>query len=317
MNKQNLIKTLKINVLSKNTASTGRKLKKFLLNNVGVSNSLIEHTLFCPDNTPNFIRFTFLINGKEEFPKCKNCSENTVWNSNLKLLDFCSIKCASSSKEVREKVKKSTQKKYGVTHIMKSPKYIKNYKEKCLIKYGVDNVSKCNLIKEKKEKKALEKWGVKNISNSQEIKNKKKETSLKNYGVEYPAQNSLIFQKQQNKGYGVKYYKDTKIKFQGSYELYFLEKMEEHNMINDVSNGITISYIHNKKTKSYHIDFQYKKIFIEIKSTWTYNKNGKDKEMELINKAKWNTVRKSGLKLKVLFSKKEIDNFIKILSKLK
>ena len=49
---------------------------------------------------------------------------------------------------------------------------------------------------------------------------------------------------------------------------------------------------------------------VEIKSTWTYNKNGNDKELELENETKWNAVKDSGDKLVVLFSKKETKHFI-------
>jgi glycerophosphoryl diester phosphodiesterase len=49
---------------------------------------------------------------------------------------------------------------------------------------------------------------------------------------------------------------------------------------------------------------------IEIKSSWTYNKNGKDKILEEKNKIKWKTAKSLGLNFRVLFSKNDIDNLI-------
>ena len=49
---------------------------------------------------------------------------------------------------------------------------------------------------------------------------------------------------------------------------------------------------------------------IEIKSKWTYNKIGKDLNLQLENDTKWKTVKDSGDKIIVLKSKNEIKNFI-------
>ena len=52
---------------------------------------------------------------------------------------------------------------------------------------------------------------------------------------------------------------------------------------------------------------------IEIKSGWTYNKNGKDKKLEEINKTKWKSVIDANDKIRVLMSKREIDVFVSCL----
>ena len=49
---------------------------------------------------------------------------------------------------------------------------------------------------------------------------------------------------------------------------------------------------------------------IEIKSGWTYNKNGNDIDLENFNKAKWKSVINRGDKIKILINKDAIDSFV-------
>ncbi len=319
MKKTKLINVLEENYVGANKNWQSKNLKKFIKNNKDIENELIRYTNFCPQNTSWYIRFDFLIKDIKSYPVCENCSINPVsFNVQTnKLRKYCGKRCASSSKEVREKVKKTFIKNFGVEHPMLLPETIIKNKKKFILKYGVDNPSKSNEIKEKKEKIFLEKWGHRNISSNPEIKAKKRKTCLKNYGTEYPSQNRLIFDKQQKTSSKVFYYKDTNIKYQGKYELYFLERMDEINLINEISNGQTIKYIYENKKRTYHIDFKYKNISIEIKSSWTYNKNGKDKILENKNKTKWEFAKNNKINLKILFSKKDIDNFINTLLKYK
>jgi hypothetical protein len=61
----------------------------------------------------------------------------------------------------------------------------------------------------------------------------------------------------------------------------------------------------------YFSDFIYANNTIEIKSSWTYNRNGKDKILELINESKWQSVRDLGDNMIILKSKDEIKNYVK------
>lgn len=105
-------------------------------------------------------------------------------------------------------------------------------------------------------------------------------------------------------------YKNTEIRYQGTYELHFLTKIDEKGLLSEVSNGKSYNYIYNEEEHVYHTDFFFRGENIEIKSGWTYNKNGKDKELENINKAKWKSVIDFGDKIKILFSKQEIELFV-------
>ena len=56
--------------------------------------------------------------------------------------------------------------------------------------------------------------------------------------------------------------------------------------------------------------FLYNNQTIEIKSSWTYNRNGKDELLELKNETRWQTVRDIGDDIVILISKKEIKNYV-------
>ena len=90
--------------------------------------------------------------------------------------------------------------------------------------------------------------------------------------------------------------------------------MNSNGLLNQISKGKSYEYILNKKKHVYHSDYLFNNLIVEIKSNWTYNKDGKDKELELENETKWQSVRDSGDDIIILFSKKDIDNYIKELT---
>lgn len=396
---EELKSVLKVNFLTKLNTINGRKLKKEFKNKTNLSIELINNTLFCPSDCPETIRAKFIFNNITEFPKCKNCGQNTKWSNQApKTLDYCSVKCASSHDLTRNKVKKTNLKKFGVEQIMQSDVFKKQYKNTCLEKYGVDNISKLDSVKEKKIKTNLKNWGVENVSKNKEIqqrkiksnleklgceypiqnltikektkktnnnkydvdytlqsnvvkekskttnkqrygveysmqnkeikqkaiktikekddiwkqnvKDKRKSTCVKKYGVEYPSQNESVFLKQQRSSAQIHLYKNTSFKYQGSYEFLFLKLMDEKGFLPEISVPKTVNYTLNNNMHVYFPDFQFRGQIIEIKSTWTYNKNGKDKLLEDENESKWSAVRDSGEKLIVLMSKEEIKKFV-------
>jgi hypothetical protein len=90
----------------------------------------------------------------------------------------------------------------------------------------------------------------------------------------------------------------------------FLELMEDKGLLNDISNGKCYNYIFNDKKRSYHSDYLYNNVTIEIKSSWTYNRNDRDKELELKNETRWQMVRDIGDEIIILKSKQEIKNYV-------
>lgn len=204
-------------------------------------------------------------------------------------------------------------KEYGVEHHLQLDEFKDKMKQTNLKKYGVENVSQLEEFKERRKETMIELYGVENISKNEEIKQKKKDTSMRNFGVEHHLKDGEMFQKHFKAQFKMFKYKETELHYQGSYEKLFLELMEDKGLLGEVLNGDTFEYVLENKTHSYHVDFKFKGKQIEIKSGWTYNKNGKDLELQNINDTKWQSVRDSGLEFCALIDKSEIKGFIKAL----
>jgi hypothetical protein len=108
-------------------------------------------------------------------------------------------------------------------------------------------------------------------------------------------------------------YKETELVYQGTFEYNFLETWEQLNGINwvieNINRGPAIWYIDpTDNTKRLYIsDFIIYNTVYEIKSSWTWNKHGKDKLLEEKNKAKLAAVKLAGYDVKLILDKEEID----------
>jgi len=202
----------------------------------------------------------------------------------------------------RKQGKKTMLEKYGVEYSGQSEKLINKTNQTKLKKYGDENYNN----KEQSKKTKLKLYGNENFNNREQAK----KTMIIRHGVEHPSQSIKIFKKMQKSSFKIVQYKNTNIYTQGSFELYFVELMDKHGFINELTNGKSYNYILNKEQHVYHSDFIFKEKIIEIKSSWTYNKNGKDKELELENETKWQAVRDKGDDIVILFSKEEIKNYV-------
>jgi hypothetical protein len=234
------------------------------------------------------------------------------------------------SEEIKNKIKETNLGRYGV----ENPFHVEKFKKTCLEKYGVENPFQSEEIKDKIKETNLDRYGVENPIQNKDIyskvkktmfekygeeynskldsvKEKKIETCLKNHGTKFPMQNRKIFEKGIKTRLKINKFKtESDLTYQGSYEKYFLELMQEKGLLDKVSNGKTYIYSLNEKEHYYHSDYLFSGITIEIKSSWTYNKNGKDKELELENETKWSSVRDYGDPIIILFSKKEIKKYV-------
>ena len=220
------------------------------------------------------------------FYSCRKCA-------NKRRSEDMKINNLSLNKEYQKKKKETFNNNYGVDNPSKSDvikqKKIKtcleNYgvesglmlrdkvKEGMTIKYGVEHPLMSDEIKSKVKKTILDRYDVENISELDCVKQKKKETCLRNYGVIYPAQNPEIFKKQLISSFKIINYNED-LYSQGSYELDFLNYCKERNILNLISNGVSLKYILGGKEHVYHSDFYIKdfNLIIEIKSHYTYEK---------------------------------------------
>jgi hypothetical protein len=124
---------------------------------------------------------------------------------------------------------------------------------------------------EKNKKTNYDKFGCEYSFQSSIVKLKIKSTLMDRYGVDHPTKNREIFEKAQSTAYKTFRYKDGEIKYQGSYELNFIEYCIDKKII--FGNGHTIDYVMNDKKRKYHSDFYLPdyNLICEVKSLYTYN----------------------------------------------
>jgi hypothetical protein len=107
-------------------------------------------------------------------------------------------------------------------------------------------------------------------------------------------------------------FKNTGIVYQGTYEFEFLEELEEEHGLEWISQNVTrgpnIWYIDpTDGTKKLYIgDFLIHNTVYEIKSSWTWNKHGKDLVLETRNKAKLTECVNQNYKVILVLNQKRI-----------
>ncbi len=207
-------------------------------------------------------------------------------------------------------VKEVVKERYGVDHPLHLQEFIDKKTQTNLEKYGYEHVSQVPEFIKKMRSTTFERFGVEHASQNEDVKQKSRETSMKNFGVTHHLKDSEMFKKHMKAQYKTKRYKDTELYYQASYELYFLEKIEEKGFIHEVSGGNAFVYEIDGKEHTYHTDFYFRGKNIEIKSGWTYNENGRNIILQNTNEAKWKYLRQTGELLEVLIDKIAIDNFI-------
>ena len=146
-----------------------KDIYEYLINRYDDSDSLKE-TLFR------------IYNGIEEHPKCPTCGKPLVFKGIF--FKFCSNICAQSSDEIKQKIKQTCLKKYGVDNYNKTKESKEKIKQTCLEKYGVEYFWQSDECKEKIKQTCLKKYGVDSPLKSEKIRNKGKQTCLEKYGVD-------------------------------------------------------------------------------------------------------------------------------------
>ena len=124
------------------------------------------------------------VNNESDYIYCKECNLNRVsfkmnWRDGYK--EFCSNKCSSNNKQLRDKTKKTLLEKYGVDHYSKTDDYVRKVKETSLDRYGVDNYSKTEDYVNRSKKTYMDKYGVDSYTKTKEYKEKFKKTCLERY----------------------------------------------------------------------------------------------------------------------------------------
>ena len=116
------------------------------------------------------------INNIKEKPKCKYCHNNYVKFLSLTrgYRDYCSIKCMSNSKEVKNKIVNTCLEKYGVRNGGGSKEALQKIKETNMNKRGVTCPLKDPIVQEKIKQTNIIRYGVDNPNKCQKNKRKNK-----------------------------------------------------------------------------------------------------------------------------------------------
>lgn len=221
-----------------------------------------------------------------------------------------------------------------------NPKILLKRKQTNLEKYGTEHCSQNKEILEKMYKTNIVKYGCKSIlgtkahtdntskyntENKEWITKKKKEAWTKNYGIDSYFKTKKFLKDREElwlKKYGTtnindvnfirtKFFLDTKIIYQSKLELLFLELARKHNILNKIKRPNFVNYFFDGKKRKYFPDYSIDNLYIEIKSSYTYNKNGKDKYIESKNNCKFEAVKKLGIEFKLLIDKEQIIEYFK------
>jgi len=224
----------------------------------------------------------------------------------------------NKSKEERTILHKKIAKKWKENYLKKSEKLKKEHVEKIKKTYTKDKrkiaIRKTKETWNNKTKKELEnihnkfkntfktKTGFNSPMQNPKSREKWKETVFKKFGVNHPMQNLEVQKRMMNT-----YLKNNKrvgkteitrfnnnLFSRGSYEKEFIDKYLS--TFPTLKNPEPIQYKINNKTRLYFPDFYIESLnlIIEIKSSWTFDRCGIDKELENKNKIKWQTVKNLG-----------------------
>jgi len=205
---------------------------------------------------------------------CDICgSENYIeyrhYLKNIQTYNYysCHGKCS------RKKFKNTNIERYNVENPAKLEETKNKMRVTNIEKYGCENVFQNFEIKEKIKSTNIEKYGCENPNQNKDIRNKNKKTCIIKYGVEHPMQNEKIFNKNEKICFSSNYHKETELYYRSSYEKHFLDFCVEKNI--KVKKGKRINYIFDNTQHYYFSDFfiEEKNLIIEIKCTWTYQKD--------------------------------------------
>jgi hypothetical protein len=224
------------------------------------------------------------VNEEKYYIKCycgNKVSFQTSWKKGYK--NYCSTKCSSNSKEVREKATKTIENKYGVSHYSKTKDYVDKVKKTSLDRYGVDNFSKTDEYVEKSKKTYKEKYGVDSYTKTYEYIEKSKKTALDKYGVDSYTKTD-DFKRRFSKTMNKKYNSNSLCTvFNHISSLSSIKEKELLDFVNEHYNG---DVIENYKDK-YEIDVYLPdmKIGFEFNGLYWHSNKFKDKNYHL-NKTK-------------------------------
>lgn len=143
----------------------------------------------------------------ETRPVCPICGGEVRFDANHRFhrnrdgwpfMKYCSMKCGANDKNVIQKRKDTSIKKYGVDNPMKSLDVQEKIKKTNIERYGVENAFASDIIKERIKHTNNIKYGVAHPLQNKNIKGKQHLTCKERYGVESYAKSPMYLKKAYN-----------------------------------------------------------------------------------------------------------------------
>ncbi|MGI0077474.1 MAG: DUF7487 domain-containing protein [Nitrosopumilaceae archaeon] len=168
---------------------------------------ILQITSFCSNDAKWTERLWCITNNFLSIPLCISCNKPVRFGFK-QYNEFCSQKCARTSKTRTNRIKQTWLKNHGIEHPMRSKEIKEKHKQTMLENQGVENPMHSKEIKEKHKQTMLRRHGVEHAMQLKEIKEKVKQTNIKRYGTEYASQSKEIKEKVKQtwlKKYGVEH----------------------------------------------------------------------------------------------------------------
>ena len=194
------------------------------------------------------------------------------------------MKNSSMTVESIEKRKTTCLERYDTEYVTQSEEFKEKSKETCLEKYNTEYATQNKEVKEKTKATCLERYNTEYVLQSEEVKEKIKNTILERYMVNHIMQVPEIQEKATKSRFSQKDFSmpSGEIRHVQGYEPYaltlLLQTYNEDDIVTGSTNVPEIWYMYENEKKRHFVDIYIKSIntCIEVKSTWTYEKE-KDK----------------------------------------
>jgi hypothetical protein len=251
-----MLKEFLINLLKKeHLSSITTIIKKRYKNQY---QKIIERTNYLPKNCRFTERIYQIINNLQERPKCYCGKSLNFIDYSCGYHEHCCVKCINNDLKIKDKIKKTMLKRYGVEYSLQSEKIQRKRKKTNLMKYG--NEDYINLKKQKETN--LIKYGATCVLAVRDIHEKTMESRYKkNYN---PYKNHYG----NYKGFS----------YESSWELAFIKFCLNHNIEIERNKKGFVYWFQDKKHR-YYPDFYLPEVdqYIEVKADWLLNEQTKEK----------------------------------------
>lgn len=231
-----------------------------------------------------------------------------------KLRETVSKRTEEENKVIKEKKDKTNLERHGYEDVMKNPEIARKHKES-ITERDSDPIK----MKERsasRTKTCMEKYNVPNPMMNENVKKKSRETYKSRTGYDHPSHNPEVISKTNRSLFRKKEFtmpSGNIFTCQG-YEPFALrlllnEGFNEGDILSPSKEKICIKYIFGGKERVYHPDIFIKSesLLVEVKSEWTYNRCGKDLDLQKKNLEKLKACRKSGYSTRLyIFNEKGI-----------